>query len=80
MPDRLHGREELRHWEKAREYRERAIDYLELARIAANLDAQNRLIKLAQHYRALADAEEREAENKSVARRSGNSDKMGQAD
>ena len=73
---RLHRREELRHWSKAREYRERAIGYLELARLTPNLDAQNRFIKIAQHYRALAEAEERDAESKGAQRRSEASDKL----
>ena len=65
MPaNRLHRREQLRHWKKAREYRERAIGYLELARLTPNLDAQNRFIKIAQHYRTLANAEERDAKAK----------------
>ena len=71
MPaDRLLRREELRHWAKSREYRERAIGYLELARLTPNVEVQNRFIKIAKHYRSLADAEERDAESKVVERRS----------
>jgi hypothetical protein len=73
----LYKGEELRHCKKAREYHERAIGYLELARLTPNLDAQNRFIKIAQRYRALTDAEERDAESKSIERRSGPSDKFG---
>ncbi len=45
--------------------------------MTARADAQNRFIKIAQHYRTLADAEERDAESKGVERRSGTSDKLG---
>jgi hypothetical protein len=47
---------------------------LELARSTADLHAQNRFIKIAQHYRTLADAEERDAETKGAERRSGTSE------
>jgi hypothetical protein len=43
-------------------------------------DAQNRFIKIAQHYRTLADAEERDAERKGIERRSITSDKLGRAE
>ena len=75
--DRSHARKELRHWANVRKYRDQAIRYLELARMTARADAQNRFIKIAQHYRTLADAEERDAESKGVERRSGTSDKLG---
>lgn len=42
-----------------------------------DVDAQNRFIKIAQHYRTLANGEERDAERKGVERRSGTSDKLG---
>jgi hypothetical protein len=50
--------EELRHWAKVRKCRDQAIRYLKLARMTADPDTQNQLIKIAQRYRALADAEE----------------------
>jgi hypothetical protein len=57
------------------EARREAINYLNLARITDDPDTQNRFIKIAQHYRTLADAEERDAESEGVKRRSGTSDK-----
>jgi hypothetical protein len=74
--DRSHARKELRHWANVRKYREQATSYLELARMTADPDAQNRFIKIAQHYRTLADAEERDAEGRGVERRSGTSDEL----
>jgi len=59
-----------------RKYRDRAIRYLEIARIIGDPDAQNRFIKIAQHYRTLAGADERDAESKGVERGSGTSDKL----
>ena len=77
MPtDRSHARKELRHWANVRKYREQTTSYLELARMTADPDAQNRFIKIAQHYRTLADAEERDAEGRGVERRSGTADKL----
>jgi len=43
---------------------------LELASNAADADVQNRYITIAQHYRTLAEAEERGAEQKGTERRS----------
>jgi hypothetical protein len=51
--------------------------YLKLAAMTVDLDVQNRLIKIAQHCRMLADAEERDAESKGLGRRSGASHKSG---
>jgi hypothetical protein len=68
---RSHRQEELRHWVNVRKYREQAIRYLEIARTTADPEAQNRFIKIAQHYRTLADAEERDAESRGAERRSG---------
>ena len=44
--------------------------------MTADPDAQNRFIKIAQHYRTLADAKERDAEGRGVERRSGTADKL----
>jgi hypothetical protein len=53
------AREVLRSWARAREYWDRAIRYLKLARLARDPDVRNRCILIAPHYRALAEAEER---------------------
>jgi hypothetical protein len=45
-------------WLSASEYRQQAISYLKLARMTADPDTQNQLIKIAQRCRRLADAEE----------------------
>jgi hypothetical protein len=42
----------------AGDYRQQAISYLKLARMTADPDTQNELIKIAQRYRALSDAKE----------------------
>ena len=63
-------RQELRDWTRARGYRDRAAEFLELASNASNSDVQNRYVKIAQHYRTLAEAEERGAEQKGTERRS----------
>jgi len=44
--------------DKAGEYRQHAISCLKLARMTADADTQNELIKIAERYRALADVEE----------------------
>jgi hypothetical protein len=64
--------EELRNWTKAREYWDRAVEYLKLARTASDPDVQSRFVAIAQHYRMLAEAEERNAEHKGAERRSRN--------
>jgi hypothetical protein len=43
-------------WLDAGEYRQQAISCLKLARMTADPHTQVQLIKIAQHYRALADA------------------------
>ena len=63
-------RQELRDWTRARGYWDRAAEFLELASNAADADVQNRYITIAQHYRSLAEAEERGAEQKGTERRS----------
>ena len=62
---------------RAETYRNQAISYLKLAGMTVDLDVQNRFIKIAQHCRMLADAEERDAESRGIGRRSGNSHKSG---
>ena len=61
---------ELRAWTRAREYRDRASKYLELARRASDPDVQRRFVSIAQHYRTLAQAEELHAERKGAERQS----------
>ncbi len=55
---------------RARGYRDRAAESLELARNESDPDVQNRYVTIAQHYLTLAEAEERSADQKSVERRS----------
>jgi hypothetical protein len=64
------GRRELRDWVRARGYRDRAAKSLELACNASDPDVQNRYVTIAQHYRTLAEAEERSADQKGTERRS----------
>ncbi len=66
----LHAREELHSWVRARGYRDRAAESLELAQNESDPDVQNRYVTIAQHYRTLAEAEERSADRKSAERRS----------
>ena len=61
---------ELRAWTRAREYRDRAGEYLELAGRTPDPDVQRRFVAIAQHYRTLAQAEELHAERKGAERRS----------
>jgi hypothetical protein len=77
LPKQLETREEIRHWTRAHTYRDQAISYLKLAGMTVDPDVQNRFIKIAQHYRTLADAEESDAESKGVERRSGLPGKSG---
>jgi len=57
---------------RAREYWDRAVQYLKLAYTASDPDVQRRYVAIARHYRMLADAEERRAEHKGAERRSRN--------
>jgi hypothetical protein len=50
----------------AGEYRQQAICCLKLARMTADPDTQIQLIKIAERYRALADAEECDADRPSA--------------
>jgi hypothetical protein len=55
------ARGELRRWAAIREYWGRAVEYLTLARAATDPAIQSRYLKVAQYYRAVAEAEERAA-------------------
>ncbi len=58
---KLGARGELRRWTAAREYWGRAVEFLELARFAADPGIRNRYLRIAQYYRTAAEAEERAA-------------------
>jgi hypothetical protein len=75
LPKPFGTREEIPQWTRAETYRNQAISYLKLAGMTVDLDVQNRFIKIAQHCRMLADAEERDAESRGIGRRSGDSHK-----
>jgi hypothetical protein len=62
------ARLELRHWAKARAYRNCAHEYLQLARGTSEPNVRNRYVKIAQHYGTLAKAEERSARRKAADR------------
>jgi hypothetical protein len=62
-------RQELRDWTRAHSYWNRATEYLELAS-KSDPNVRDRYITIAQHYRTLAEAEERGAEQKGTERRS----------
>ncbi len=66
----MRAREELRNWARARLYWERAFEALVMARRTSDRDVQARYVTIAQHYRALAEAEERSANRKGAERRS----------
>lgn len=51
------AREELLAWAKARDFRERANEYLNRARHEPDGDVQSRFVDIARHYRMLAEAE-----------------------
>jgi hypothetical protein len=68
---RSSARDELLVWTMAQAYWDRAIEYLELARVASDPDVQLRYMAIARHYRTLAQAEERNAERMGIKRRSG---------
>jgi hypothetical protein len=65
--DRSHARDELRDWARAREYWDRAIRYLKLARIASDPDVRSRFVAIARHYRALALAEDAKPNGKALS-------------
>ena len=64
------ARQELRHWTRARGYWNRAAEFLKLACSASDPNVRDRYVTIAQHYRTLAEAEERGAEYKGTERRS----------
>ena len=52
------ARDILVSWTRAREYRDKEANYLQLARSASDPDARDRFMGIAQHYRSLAMIEE----------------------
>ena len=65
------ARDVLLSWARKREYWDRAIRYLKLARFASDPDVRGRFMIIARHYRALAEAEERIGKQGAIKRRSG---------
>ncbi|MGA8875801.1 MAG: hypothetical protein WB555_09715 [Candidatus Korobacteraceae bacterium] len=63
------ARRQLRDWTGVRSYWDRAAESLELAASASDPNVRERYITIAQHYRALAEAEERSADKKGAERR-----------
>jgi hypothetical protein len=51
-------------WARARDYRDGATSYLQLARSASDPDVRDRFIAVAQHYRLLAKIEQRNADQR----------------
>jgi hypothetical protein len=66
---RPRAKEELRDWAAARRYWNRAAESLEVARNESDPDVRNRYVTIAHHYRQLAEAAERSANQKGVERR-----------
>jgi hypothetical protein len=64
------ARQELRDWTRARVTGTAQPNFLDLAANASDPNGQDRYITIAQHYRTLAEAEERGAEQKGTERRS----------
>ena len=64
MPHRRsRARDELLAWARARDFRDRAIEYLNRAApLSSDGDVQRRFIAIARHYRLLAQAEADKAE------------------
>jgi hypothetical protein len=54
---------------KARDFRNRATEYLNGARVASDSNVQRRFVDIAQHYRLLAEAEVSSAERMGAERR-----------
>ena len=67
--ERRGARQELLSRGRGRSYRDRAAVYLSLARCVSEGDVRNRYVTIAQHYRTLADAEERDAARHASERR-----------
>lgn len=55
------ARQELLSWTRARTYRDRAAEFLNLARSEGEVTVRNRYLTIARRYRTLAEAEERSA-------------------
>ena len=64
------ARDVLVSWGRAREYLDRATSYTNLAHETPDPDVRDRFIAVAQHYRALAAAEQSIADQIGIARRS----------
>jgi len=62
------ARELLLRWARAHAYWDRAAEYSRLARSTSDADVRQRFIVIAQHYRTLARAEERSAEQAGARR------------
>ena len=56
-------------WAKARDFRDRATEYLNRARLEPDGDVQRRFVDVAQHYRLLAEAEASNADRLGNERR-----------
>jgi hypothetical protein len=67
---RSRAQDEILAWVRAREYSSRASKYLDVARLESDPDVRRRFVSIAQHYRILAQAEERNVERSAVERRS----------
>ena len=64
------ARDVLVSWARAREYLDRAAGYQKLAHATPDPAVRNRFIAIAQHYRALAIAEQSIADPTGIRRRS----------
>jgi hypothetical protein len=62
----MSARERLLDWATAGRYRDRAAEYLEIARATTEPSVQKRYITIAAHYCALALAEKRSAAQRNV--------------
>ena len=63
------ARDELLAWAKAGDFRERATEYLNRARLAPDDNVQRRFIDIARHYRIIAEAEASNADRLGDERR-----------
>jgi hypothetical protein len=68
-PEQRGARQELLSRARARTYRDRAAEFLNLARSANEVDVRNRFLTIVRHYRTLAEAEERSAAQHAAERR-----------
>lgn len=67
--ERGKARQELLNRARARTYRDRAAEFLNLARSAGEIDVRNRYLTIVRHYLTLAEAEERDAAQHAAKRR-----------